>query len=198
MLRVAVFTLRADSASGFPDDALRTFCASTDVVAVHDHFFVQDGVPSIALVITHRERVVPHPSLAVHGRPASVLKSGSATAPAVPEAGLSGPEPTEGLSPADLALYETLRRWRNERSRREGRPSYTYLTNRQAADVARLRPTSVGELKSISGIGEARATNFANELLPLIASAALGDPIPVAEGEESPAPSPPPGPDDVT
>lgn len=48
-------------------------------------------------------------------------------------------------------------------------PAYTFLNNRQAAEVARRRPTTLTALKEISGIGEAKAAKFGQELLAVVA-----------------------------
>ena len=43
------------------------------------------------------------------------------------------------LTPEDMPLFQALRDWRNERSRREGIPPYLICTNKQTAEMVARR-----------------------------------------------------------
>ena len=62
------------------------------------------------------------------------------------EAALQVPE-------AERALFAALRRWRNERAKRNGRPAYVLFRNAQLADIARTRPTTLAALREVHGVG---------------------------------------------
>ncbi len=48
-----VLTLRFDAAlEAFDDDPLQEFLRSEEVHAISDHFFIRDGVPYLAVLIT--------------------------------------------------------------------------------------------------------------------------------------------------
>ena len=53
---------------------------------------------------------------------------------------------------------------------REGVLGYVLLTNRHLADICRVRPGSVGELRTVRGIGEAKSRRLGEEVLAVVAS----------------------------
>ena len=71
-------------------------------------------------------------------------------------------------------LFDALRTWRNARAERDGTPAYVLLTNRQLVDVCRVRPQGLEELRTVRGIGEAKAKSFGEELLAVVAAAPAG------------------------
>ena len=73
-----------------------------------------------------------------------------------------------GLDEAERRLFDALRRWRNERAQREGRPAYVLLTNRQLAALAERRPTDLAGLREIEGIGEAKLRDLGEEILAIL------------------------------
>ena len=77
-----------------------------DALDATEHWFVHDGVPTLTMVVRYRE--VP-------------------TGPASRRAGAI--EPTIELEPEHRAVFEALRKWRNERAKRDGRPPYVPLSH---------------------------------------------------------------------
>jgi superfamily II DNA helicase RecQ len=129
-MKVAVFALRIDAeAGGFDDAELRAFVAAHDVLGVHDHMLHRDGEPVWALLLTYRDRQRP-------GQPRAPTTNRQADVE-VPE--------------ADRALFDALRRWRNERAKCDGRPAYILFRNAQLADIARVRPTTLAALREVHG-----------------------------------------------
>ena len=47
------------------------------------------------------------------------------------------------------AVFEVLRKWRNERAKRDGRPPYVLFTNSQLANLARGRPDTRAALEAV-------------------------------------------------
>lgn len=145
-MKLRVITVRVDPESGcFDDSEVVALSTTNEVLQVTDHFYEDDGVPTLALVVGYRERGP--------GR-----RSAPRAAPG---------KPVE-LDAADRDVYERLRKWRNERGKREGRPPYAYFTNDQLTEVARRRPKSREALAAIEGVGDARIRDFADEVLALI------------------------------
>lgn len=149
-MKARIFTLHLDPSTGrFDDSELLSFLEDREADLVSDHFFMDGGIPRLALVVTWREpptRLPPQESN--HQRS----------------------EPAGELAPEHRPLYDALRRWRNERSRTDGRPSYIYLTNRQMADIARLRPTTRSALQGIHGVGEGKVEQIGEEVLGIVAA----------------------------
>ncbi|MCZ0931662.1 MAG: HRDC domain-containing protein, partial [Oligoflexia bacterium] len=87
---------------------------------------------------------------------------------------LSSGEKTKGheewrqlLNEADRPLFNTLRQWRNERSKKEGIPPYIILNNKQLAEVCKRRPQSQYDLMKVEGIGKAKAEKYGEDILKL-------------------------------
>ena len=131
-----VITLRFDPILGaFDDGPLREFLKDKEVLSIRDHFFVKHEVPYLAVLVTYD------------------LYRPEAAAPAV-----DFREQRDGswrtlVTAADVLLFNALRDWRAERSKREGVPPYVICTNRQFAAMVQARPQSLAKLGAIEGIG---------------------------------------------
>jgi len=82
------------------------------------------------------------------------------------------PRDDEALDPAERELFEALRRYRLDRSRRDGLPPYAVATDRALRDIARLRPQDLDTLVLAHGIGPAKVERYGTELLAVVRSAA--------------------------
>jgi ATP-dependent DNA helicase RecQ len=69
--------------------------------------------------------------------------------------------------PYDTTLFETLRMWRREEAQARGVPPYVIFSDRTLRDLARVRPTSLLQLRGIYGIGDAKLEQFGEKLLRL-------------------------------
>ncbi len=165
-MKLKVFTLRfSPRADGFDDTPLTTFLADKECLAVHEHFFVHELVPTWALLVSYRD--IPRPG--ERERPKEV-----------------GADYRVDLAPEDQQLYDVLRTWRNERAKREGKPAYLLFSNKQLAELARQRPTTLAALHAIDGLGEARSRDFGQDLIALIATHPLSAPAPSPATPEAP------------
>ena len=164
-----MLTLRLDPVEGAFDDApLRALCDAHEVLGLHQHLLHIDGEPALALIVTHRPLRRPG-DLGAPPRGAPAPVSAAEAEREVPE--------------ADRSLYAALRRWRNERAEREGKPAFVLFRNSQLVELARMRPRSLADLRRVHGVGDAKTRDYGAELLALIATAEAGHP--------APAPSPP-------
>jgi superfamily II DNA helicase RecQ len=149
-VKLRVFTLPFDGAEGrFDDSSVVEFLEGRQALHVHEQFFVYDGNPTWAILVAYRE----HARATVTG-----------------EAGRERVDWRAQLGEAERAVFDAIRRWRNERAKREGRPPYVLLTNRQIAELARQPPVSLAALRQVDGVGDARLEAFGEELLALLAS----------------------------
>ncbi len=80
-----------------------------------------------------------------------------------------GPQPKRH-APVDTALVQRLTEWRLQEARQRGVPAFRILTNRTLRALAAARPSSEDELLAVSGIGPAKAREFGEALVQLIAS----------------------------
>ena len=155
-MKLRIFTFRFDvQRGGFDDKELRELAADAEVLSVSEHFFIHEQVPTWALLVSYRELRRP-------GDPGEPGEPGLAT-------GRRRDWRVE-MAEEHRPLFDEMRKWRNERAKREGRPPYVLLTNRQLAEIARARPTSLAALRDIQGFGESKASAMGDELLALVAS----------------------------
>ena len=95
----SVLTLRFDPVlEAFDDGPLQEFLRAKEVHAIREHFFVRDGVPYLAVLVTYG--LPPAAALAEH------------------PARAQGREPSwrSQVSEEDLPLFNALRDWRSERA----------------------------------------------------------------------------------
>ena len=153
-MKLKVFTLRLDPDTGeFDEGELRTFVEAHEVLAVQEHMLAVEGRPAWAILVSFRDRAKPGVA-----RPPSMER----------DAALEVPE-------ADRGLFEVLRRWRNERAKRDGRPTYIVFTNRQLADIARVQPKTLAALHEVNGVGESKLREYGPDVLALIGAQAASD-----------------------
>jgi superfamily II DNA helicase RecQ len=120
---VRVVTLRyQESVQGFVEEALTRATAGREVLEVREHFFMHGNVPHLALVL-----------LLGDAREMTRRRE--------------GPDPGDALPEDRKALYRALRKWRNERARADGVPSYIIARNVQLAEICRRLPRTLAELK---------------------------------------------------
>ncbi len=79
----------------------------------------------------------------------------------------SRPEAGVHLDQAELDLLERLREWRVRAS--NGKPAYTVAHNSTLESIAALRPSSLGELERIKGIGPAFVDRHGEQVLAIVA-----------------------------
>ena len=88
----------------------------------------------------------------------------------------------EIFSDNDWPLFNVLREWRTDMSKKEGIPPYIICNNIQMANIAIKRPSSLNALQEIDGIGKAKIEKYGKEILQIIAS--HGKPVTNEENEE--------------
>ena len=68
----------------------------------------------------------------------------------------------------DEELFERLRTWRVERAAEEKVPAYVVFTDLTLQAIAEVKPADAVALRRISGIGEAKMTKYADDVLALV------------------------------
>ncbi|NXY99647.1 DNA helicase RecQ, partial [Streptomyces sp. BR123] len=97
--------------------------------------------------------------------------------------GKQGARVPADLSAAAVPVFEALRAWRAATAREQGVPAYVVFHDATLREIAARLPATVEELGTISGIGEAKLTKYAEGILDTLAGAGT-DPAP-------PQPAPP-------
>lgn len=74
-------------------------------------------------------------------------------------------QPVTSVADVDSELREYLREWRRGTAREQNTPAYVVLHDTSLDEICRLRPSSIAELLSVTGIGERKADMYGREIL---------------------------------
>ena len=67
-----------------------------------------------------------------------------------------------------IELFERLRSWRADRARADSVPAYVVFPDATLRDVAALRPSSLGELATVKGVGPAKLDRYGDDVLSVV------------------------------
>jgi len=81
-------------------------------------------------------------------------------------------QPASQGGAADSALHAALKGWRSEIARQRGAPAYVVLHDSTIDGIASARPTTLAQLRNISGIGDKKLEHYGAELLALVKAGA--------------------------
>src|SRR5690606_737239 len=94
-----------------------------------------------------------------------------------PDAGQPGSRAAKVAKSAKLAdlnadqahLFEALRQWRLDLAQEASKPAYTVLTDASLIEIAQQRPTTIGALASVRGVGASKLDQFGAGILRVVA-----------------------------
>jgi ATP-dependent DNA helicase RecQ len=75
------------------------------------------------------------------------------------------PYETSSAADIDPELREYLREWRRVMAKEQGLPAYTVLHDTTLDEICRVRPSSIAQLRTITGIGERKAESIGTLIL---------------------------------
>jgi ATP-dependent DNA helicase RecQ len=78
------------------------------------------------------------------------------------------------LSAEAAGVFEVLRTWRGGVAREQGMPAYVIFHDATLRQIAAHRPSTLGELSGISGVGEAKLARYGEAILEVLAALAAG------------------------
>jgi hypothetical protein len=84
-----------------------------------------------------------------------------------PKAVKSGRAVAGPASQADADIYNALKSWRLEQSRADNVPAYVIFNDRTLEEISSVRPSTVGELLSINGIGPSKVDRYGDQILAI-------------------------------
>jgi ATP-dependent DNA helicase RecQ len=108
-------------------------------------------------------------------RPARLLLPPTATPSRSVSRGRKTAPPPE-MGNVDEGLFEALRRHRTSLARAQGVPPYVVAGDRTLREIAATRPTTLGELSALYGIGPAKVERYGPGLLEVVARQAADPP----------------------
>ena len=153
MVQVKLFALRfCDDMDGFDDEPLRSFIVDKEVVSLEKQFFFKDNVPYWSVMVMYKNKP----------KQRDVSK----------ESQKKGEDTKDDyrslLTEESTPLFNLLREWRNEKSKKEGFPAYIMFTNRQIAEIAGKYPETLTQLGSVEGVGKAKIKKYGEEILQIV------------------------------
>ncbi|GAA4383696.1 DNA helicase RecQ [Brevibacterium pityocampae] len=81
----------------------------------------------------------------------------------------------DGLEGADRELFEALRDWRTETAREKKIPPYMVFSDATLVGIVEARPTLIGALGTVSGVGLKKRAEYGEAILTVVAEAAAGE-----------------------
>jgi len=87
----------------------------------------------------------------------------------------SGSSTRKGYIETDLSseaqqLFEKLRSWRMETARQHNIPAYVIFHDSTLRDIAKANPSSLNDLRGVSGVGERKLATYGQEIVELVSS----------------------------
>lgn len=156
-----IFTLRFNELTdSFDDTPLQEFIKNKEILSLRDHFFMRHEVPYLAMIVSYNLQSIEQPKTDGKKERDESWK--------------------ELLTPEDMPLFNALRDWRNETSRRHGFAPYIICTNRQLAEIIQKRVGSKNQLAQIEGIGKAKVENYGDDIIALLKEKMVEMPKPKA------------------
>lgn len=153
---LSVFGVGADLSAGEWRGVVRQLLARGLLAVQPDHGTL--ALTETSAAVLRREREVPlrrEPKRAAGSRPAA--KSTKSATPAVE------------LSAEATEVFETLRGWRAATAREQGVPPYVVFHDKTLREIAAVRPSSLEELSTVSGVGESKLAKYGEQILDVLA-----------------------------
>ncbi|MFF1840964.1 DNA helicase RecQ [Streptomyces sp. NPDC058217] len=92
------------------------------------------------------------------------------------------------LAPDAVPVFEALRGWRGAQAKEQGVPAYVIFHDATLREIASVRPGSLTELGTISGLGEKKLATYGEGVLEVLAS--FGEAAAPEPGDGEPAAAP--------
>ena len=72
------------------------------------------------------------------------------------------------LSKSEQEIFEKLRWWRVETARAHNVPAYVIFVDATLREIAKAKPTSLAELRTVTGVGEKKLVSYGDEIVAII------------------------------
>ncbi|MGY5764732.1 DNA helicase RecQ [Brachybacterium sp. DNPG3] len=81
----------------------------------------------------------------------------------------AGSRAAESLEPAQQEVFEALRRWRTEVAKEKQIPPYMVFSDATLVGIVEARPSSIGALGGVSGLGAKKLATYGDQVLEVLA-----------------------------
>ncbi|CAM3015525.1 MULTISPECIES: DNA helicase RecQ [Janthinobacterium] len=72
------------------------------------------------------------------------------------------------LSTSEQAIFDKLRWWRVETARTHNVPAYVIFVDATLREIAKAKPTSLEQMRGVSGVGEKKLASYGDEIVAMI------------------------------
>jgi ATP-dependent DNA helicase RecQ len=72
------------------------------------------------------------------------------------------------LSKSEQEIFEKLRWWRVETARAHNVPAYVIFVDATLREIAKAKPTSLDQLRTVTGVGEKKLVSYGDEIVAMI------------------------------
>jgi len=72
------------------------------------------------------------------------------------------------LSRSEQGIFDRLRSWRMGTAREHGVPAYVVFQDATLREIAKVKPTSIEQLRGVSGVGEKKLVSYGDEIVAII------------------------------
>ena len=152
MMQVKIFTIPFNSQMGiFGDEEFNDFSKDKELLSVSDYLFHRDEIPYLTLVVKYKQASSASSNPVFTGKALDKNKNKE--------------EWRKLLNDDTMPLFNTLRQWRSEKSKKDGVPPYVILNNKQLAEICQKRPQSKYDLMKVEGVGMAKAEKYGDDIL---------------------------------
>lgn len=152
-----IFTVEFSISLGkFDDKEIINFLVNKNLVSIKDYLVERNNEPYLVFVITYTNS---DKDIKTN------IKNGASLNQKTKDESWK-----ELITPDNEPIFNTLRSWRYEMSKKEGVPSYIVFTNKQLAEIVSKKPASLNQLSQIDGIGPGKMQKYGTQVLDLISA----------------------------
>jgi ATP-dependent DNA helicase RecQ len=72
------------------------------------------------------------------------------------------------LSKSEQAIFDRLRSWRMGSAREHGVPAYVVFQDATLREIAKVKPTSLDQLRGVTGVGEKKLVSYGDDIVGII------------------------------
>jgi ATP-dependent DNA helicase RecQ len=153
-------------------DALSVFGVGADLGEAEWKSILRQAIALGLVAVDHEQ----YSSLKLTDASRPVLKGGQRVQlrqyqkPVKPKRGAA---PSKGyvemdLSKSEQAIFDKLRWWRVETARAHNVPAYVIFVDATLREIAKAKPTSLNDLRGVSGVGEKKLASYGDEIVAMI------------------------------
>ena len=163
---------------GTEETELNRFLASHRIVSVRTQWVTSGEIPYEVFTVEYTGRTGVSP-----------VQDGYVSADAQERIPAARVDYRKELAPEQFIRYCKMRDERKKIAEEEAVKAFVVFTNEQLASIARLEKPTLGDLRKIGGVGEARAEKYGARIIAALEEATGETPVVPVNGQDARSPS---------